>query len=328
MSPTRILVIGSLNVDMVTRTPKLPGAGETLTATSFSTGCGGKGANQAVACARAASRRYHGQDRSSPIMEVYMVGAVGSDSYGGMLISELSDNHINTECVKRFEDQITGVANIIVEEKSGENRIMVVPGANGSVTEADFNIYAYFVQPLPDLVVLQLEIPLETVLAVMNLAKECGVEVLLNPAPPLKIPDESLRGLGHLIMNFPEAIALAGNAAQPGVDGDFKRRIFKKFEALGVQNTIITLGNQGVLYSTGGGEYEQVQAVRVKQVVDTTAAGDTFVGYYAVEVARWKKERPGEAFSIGRAVYKANLAAARTVEKAGAMQSIPWADEI
>ena len=335
-SSPSILIIGSLNTDLTTLTLRLPLAGETLTATSFSTSCGGKGANQAVACARASRR--HPPPASNPSnisstashsiedfdIQVSMIGAVGSDVYGTQLLEELSSNEIEVSGISVHENVSTGVAVIIVESSTGENRILITPGANALVT---FN---KLVPPLPDLIVLQLEILLTTVLGVMKAAKQQGVDVLLNPAPAVELPVEALQGLAHLVMNESEASILSGGAPD-GEDTDSDLALlsaFHRFSELGVQHTIITLGSKGVAYSTGQGNFARKSAETVKEVVDTTAAGDTFVGTYAVEVVKWKRGGEEEDFDIEQAVGKANRAAARTVQRKGAMQSIPWMDEV
>ena len=209
-----ILVMGSLNMDLITRTSNIPRAGETLTASSFSTGPGGKGANQAVACARASNSRSvedRSTDRNKTCIEVHMIGGVGDDIYGERLVSELSSNGVNTENVKIVSDQASGVAVIIVEEKTGENRILVTPGANAFVDLRQLQILHDGSDNI-QLIVLQLEIPLQTILAVIDYAKRHRIEVVLNPAPAVHIPQQSLNGLDHLIMNESEAQVLAGSS--------------------------------------------------------------------------------------------------------------------
>ncbi|KAL9116954.1 MAG: hypothetical protein Q9187_006514 [Circinaria calcarea] len=335
-SPSRILIIGSLNTDLTTLTPRLPRAGETLTATSFRTGCGGKGANQAVACARASRRRppppadprnvsnSSSHDSDDVNVQVSMVGAVGSDTYGTQLLNELSGNGIDVSGISVHENVPTGVAVIIVESSTGENRILVIPGANALVT------FDNLVPPLPELVVLQLEIPLQIVLAVMRAARQQGVDVLLNPAPAVELPVEALQGLGHLVMNESEASILSGGVPDSEeADSDMAlQSALRKFSDLAVQQTIITLGAEGVAYSTGQGSFARLAAEEVDKVIDTTAAGDTFVGTYAVEVVKWKREQGEGTFDLRKAVGKANRAAARTVQRKGAMESIPWVDEV
>ena len=329
MSRPKILVVGSLNMDLTTRTPRMPSAGETLTANSFSTGCGGKGANQAVACARASRTfiRSSGptmtEERfTNPTVDVAMIGTVGSDPYGEQLLSKLKANGVDTTGIEVRKDQFSGVAVILVEEVSGENRILVTPGANAHVNPMEFKAMK---PPLPDLLVLQLEIPLETVLSTMRAAKKMGVDVLFNPSPPLDIPDADMKGLGHLIMNETEAQSMSGKLYSSQWNEEKRlENTFEHFVQLGVQHTVITLGARGLCYSVRKGGYKRIQSHEVDEVVDTTGAGDTFVGYYAVEVAKWKKSRSSEPFDIVLAVHKANKAAAKAVEKHGSLESIPW----
>ena len=332
MSLPSILVVGSLNMDLTTRTPRVPSAGETLTANSFSAGCGGKGANQAVACARASRTFIRSSkptlaehDFANISLDVAMIGCVGSDHYGQQLNYKLKLNGVDTTAIRVVENESSGVAVILVEEASGENRILVIPGANARVEPTKFEAWR---PPFPDLVVLQLEIPLETVLSVIRVAKEKGVDVLLNPSPPLDIPNTDMEGLGHLIMNETEAQSMLGTEYSSKWDEEEKlKNTFEHFLRLGVQHTVITLGAKGACYSRANGGYERIQGHEVAEVLDTTCAGDTFVGYYAVEVAKWKKRNSGEAFDIGRAVHTANRAAAKAVEKHGSLESIPWVDD-
>jgi len=341
-----IHVIGSLNIDLTTTTPRLPAAGETITATSFSTYPGGKGANQAVACARAtrsSSHYLHRDQLSSPhdidegvriafesdpsaTCDVTMTGAVGYDSFGILLRDTMTVNGVNVkESVSEIQGVTTGVAVIIVDETTGENRIMITPGANARVLpEAVCELPI----PLPDLIVMQLEIPLETVSHIMRLAREKGVDVILNPAPAVKLADEMLKGLAHLVLNETEAAILCGYDEEEWRD-DIEAYVAIAGDRLrekGVQHVVVTLGASGVAYSAPGAKWETISAIKVPEVVDTTAAGDTFVGYYAASIVEAK--RASKPWNIGEAVRRANMAAAKTVTKHGAMESIPWRDEL
>ncbi|TVY19677.1 Ribokinase [Lachnellula arida] len=319
MSKT-ITVIGSLNTDLVTLTPRVPSGGETLTATSFSTGPGGKGANQAVACARLS--RPNPTAPSS--ITVRMLGSVGADEFGPSLTTSLQSSLIDTSSITVAEGQSTGVAVILVEETTGENRILLSPGANHSLLPSSFASVSSLGVPKPDLVILQLEIPLETVLQIIKTAKEAGVDVLLNPAPAVKLPEDVFKGLGHLIVNESEAAILTSRSVADveaeGFDWDV---VTSEFLFKGVKNVIVTLGSKGAFFQSSGMEKGiSVKAEKVKKVVDTTAAGDTFVGAYAVSVVR-KGGVVGEEDVKG-----ACRAAGRTVEKEGAQSAIPWADEV
>ena len=310
-----ITIIGSLNKDIVTRTSRIPSAGETLTTISFDTGSGGKGANQAVACARLS--RSKGTDLQSGYLDVHMIGAVGDDQFGRELLESLNQDGVHTIEVRIRKHEKTGVAIVIVEEKTGENRILVSPNANYTLSPEDFTSIP---APYPDLIVLQLEIPLETVLQIIETAKEKDVEVLLNPAPAAELPDHTYKGLTHLIMNETEASLLSKTSGDLDLEATGRR-----FLDLGVQNVVITLGGRGAFYCSSGAERGGVVGVGRVNVIDTTAAGDTFVGAYAVRAAKHKHGYG--AFNLKEAVSWANTAASKTVEKEGAQKSIPWLDE-
>lgn len=314
MSPPLITIIGSLNKDLVIRTSRMPSAGESLTASSFATGSGGKGANQAVACARLS----HYQDGSGPVYaDVQMVGAVGDDQFGHELLDGLKQAGIDTSEVRTRASEQTGVAVVIVEEKTGENRILVSPNANATLLWGDFT---HIPTPLPDLIVLQLEIPLDTVVRIIDEARQRGIMVLLNPAPALEIPDEAYAGVTHLILNETEAAVLCNNSSELGL-----QPAAQSWLDLGVRNVVITLGARGAFYYSVEAKGGNVEVENVK-VVDTTAAGDTFVGAYAVRVAQHIED--GTFFDLKAAVKWANVAASKTVEKEGAQNSIPWLDEL
>ncbi|KAF2826705.1 Ribokinase-like protein [Ophiobolus disseminans] len=316
-----ISVIGSLNVDLVTRTPRVPVGGETLTAESFNIGWGGKGANQAVACARLSRTQQQALEGEKSDVEVRMVGAVGDDEFHSGFLKALQADGLNTNSIKILEGKKTGVAVITVETGTGENRIMFCPGANYEVEEKDL------VDADASVALFQLELPLKVVLHNMRVARRKGVETIINPAPAVPLPDEAYQGLGHLIVNETEAAILSGieNPAN-------WNEVAAIFIARGVRNVIITLGGEGVFYKTAKQQSESqdghiVPARKVK-VVDTTAAGDTFAGAYTVSVARWKAMSHGTDFELDVAIAHANRAASMTVQKAGAQSSIPWADEV
>ena len=343
MPPKTIQIIGSLNIDLITRTPRHPHPGETLTATTFTYGPGGKGANQAVACARLSRSKNNNQEAASasssstPNIHIDMIGAVGNDFFGHHLLSELKANGVDTTSVQQTDGEKTGTAVVIVEEDSGENRILITPGANASVVSPPSLIISpssssySSSMTLPDLIILQLEIPLQTVVSIIATARESGVDVLLNPAPAVgDLPRDVYKGLKHLIMNETEAAllmeALGSETEEVEERGNPKNTqdICERFHALGVTNVIITLGAKGVYYSCRHEDAEgcgHVPAAEVEKVVDTTAAGDAFVGAYAVAVV-------GHGAGVAEAVRWANMVGARTVAKEGAMGAIPWGDEV
>ena len=313
MTHPLITVVGSINKDLITRTSRVPGAGETLTSESFATGSGGKGANQAVACARLSKHDIHAPGKVS----IHMIGAVGDDSFATELINDLQQDGINTDAVQTVKGMNTGVSVIIVEEQTGENRILFSPGANYSL-ENDHVFQTLKGPNRPDLVLVQLEIRLELVLEVLEFTKNHGIDVLLNPAPALELPETAYPAISHLILNETEAATLSGKS------GDDWEGVARKFQDLGVKNVIITLGGEGVFYASGD-QKGHVPGEKVK-VVDTTAAGDTFVGAYAVSVVSQTADR--DNVDIEQAVRGANKAAAMTVQKKGAQEAIPYLGEL
>ncbi|KAK3306550.1 Ribokinase-like protein [Chaetomium strumarium] len=329
------MVIGSLNMDLVAYVPHHPLPGETLTADHFATSPGGKGANQAVACSKLSRRRDVSDlvEDPGPAAYVAMVGCVGKDDYGARLKQSLCDYGVHVHGVERREGVQTGVALIIVDGPTGENRIVLHPGANHALVPADLAMRIELDVNedslregqdwrVPDLFILQLEIPFETVLAVLRIAGRAR-DVLLNPAPARKLPDAVYDGLAHLVLNETEA-AILGEVEQASLDDEKGlQTVAERFVDKGVRNVIITLGGRGAYYMSSDGRKGLVPAEKAK-VVDTTAAGDTFVGQYALEVVGKQQTE----IDIEAAVRKANRAAAKTVERAGAQDSIPWREEL
>ncbi|KAG9234672.1 ribokinase-like protein [Amylocarpus encephaloides] len=325
MSQKTITIIGSLNTDLVTLTPRVPSGGETLTATSFSTGPGGKGANQAVACARLSRPKPTSSTPPSSSITVKMLGAVGSDEFGPPLLNSMKADGLDVSGVHVVSGQTTGVAVILVEESTGENRILLNPGANHHLQPSHFLTAESLGTPKPDLIIMQLEIPLPTVLQILKTAKEAGVDVLLNPAPAVKLPDETYPSITHLIVNETEAAILTSRTMEEVEASDFSWDIVtSELIAKGAKNVIVTLGSKGVFYVHVGMEKGvHVPAAEVEKVVDTTAAGDTWVGAYAVaQVGK------GTGVVSEEDVKWACEASGRTVEKQGAQSAIPWADEV
>ena len=255
----RILVIGSINTDLVTYTDRVPVGGETLVAQDFVILPGGKGANQAVAAARLGG-------------DVAIIGRVGADAFGREALAGLAAEGISADLVQVTEGVPSGVATILVES-SGENRILIVAGANGQVMPAD----------VPDaalqgaaLVVLQLEIPLATVADIIARSVALGVEVLLNPAPAASLDPAMLRGVRYLVPNRDELGRLAG---LPVGRTDEVVAAARRLVRRGVGCVIVTLGEDGALLVT----QERVAHVEAPRVtpVDTTGAGDAFIGCFA-----------------------------------------------
>lgn len=376
-----VRVIGSLNVDMVSVTPRFPDAGETITASSYFMSAGGKGANQAVASGRA-SRSQATPGKSA--MNVEMVGAVGGldGHFDALLKPTLEKSGVDTSRVQIVAKGYTGVAVIIVDSGAGgENRILFSPGANyeGMQAKQADVLGLGLTPPMPDVIVMQGEIPVDTTIGIMremsafkarNRAAgkrgiEAGPDVVFNPAPapPGGLPEDVYAAVDHFIMNETEADLMTPPGDQlrrtvPDADGlEKNEKVARYFHLLGVSYVIITLGSQGSWYSatdagtcpeSGNGSNRRftntIPADKVSQVLDTTAAGDTFVGAYAVEVAQWRESRraAGQAAQdvtdaekpiryqkiTEQAMKQATRAAARCVERQGAMDSIPWRDEL
>lgn len=295
-----VVVIGSLNMDLVTRAPRLPRGGETLIGHSFATVSGGKGANQAVAAARLGAK-------------VAMIGCVGNDDYGVRLRDALLAEHIDCEAVSVVEDS-SGVALIVVDDNS-QNAIVIVAGANGAMTPAVVDRFDAVLQ-VADVVICQLEIPDATVGHALKRARELGKTVILNPAPASRpLPADWFAAIDYLIPNESEAAALSGLAVDSLQSAETAAT---QLIAMGAGKVIVTLGAQGSLFANGNG-FEHFPAPTVK-AVDTTAAGDTFVGGFAAALADGKTE--AEAIRYGQ------IAAALSVTRAGAQPSIPTMSEV
>ncbi|MGW1723770.1 ribokinase [Streptomyces sp. NPDC002306] len=290
---THIVVLGSTNMDLLAYVEKAPQRGETVTGREFRTIPGGKGANQAVAAARAGAT-------------VSMIGAVGNDSFGTRLRSTLERAGVDTGPLRTAEGP-SGTAHIVVDDEGG-NAIVVVPGANGTVdrlTPGDEGVIAS-----ADALLLQLEIPLRTVVAGARTARAHGVRTILTPAPAQPLPPELLAATDLLVPNEHEAAALTGRT-------DPREAAAALLDQ--VPQVVITLGAAGSLYAARGAEPLTVPAPRVT-AVDSTGAGDTFVGALATAL--------GEARPVREAVAWAAAAAALSVQREGASASMPCRAEI
>ena len=293
----RILVVGSLNMDLTVHTPRLPRLGETVTGSDFAASPGGKGANQAVAAAKLGGN-------------VGMIGGVGRDVYAPRLCDNLHAAGVDTAGIIPF-DAATGVAVITV--CGGDNHIILDPGANHRLTPADLTARRELFARA-DLVLLQLEIPLDTVTAAARLARDCGAKVLLNPAPFQPLPDELLALTDVFVPNQHEAAGLVGRPADmPAQALDAARELI----ARGAGQVIVTLGEKGCVWCDGQAAF--AAGVYPVDTVDTTAAGDCFIGAYAVAISEGKSPR--------QAVRFASAASAVTVSRAGASVSLPTRSE-
>ena len=298
--PTKVVVIGSLNMDLVTRAPRLPRGGETLIGESFATVSGGKGANQAVAAARLGA-------------QVSMVGCVGSDAYGEELRAALLAEQIDCQAVSTVDDS-SGVALIVVDDNS-QNAIVIVAGANGALTPAVIDRFDAVLRAA-DVIICQLEVPDASVGHALKRGRELGKTVILNPAPASRpLPADWYASIDYLIPNESEASALSGLPVDSLASAETAA---SRLISLGAGKVIITLGAQGSLFANGKG-FEHFPAPKVK-AVDTTAAGDTFVGGFAAALAAGKSE--ADAIRFGQ------VAAALSVTRAGAQPSIPTLSDV
>lgn len=295
----KIVVIGSSNTDMICRVPLIPKPGETIMGTDFFIVQGGKGANQAVAAARAGG-------------DVVFIACVGDDSFGKQAIDAYKKDGIETSYIKKIKGVASGVALINIAD-SGENSISVAPGANAHLTPEIINQYREVILSA-DIILMQLEIPIETVYQVARMAHAAKIPVVLNPAPAREIDHDILAMLSIITPNEHEALLLSGL----GIETKSVSEMAVEIQKLGVQSVIITTGKEGALYRENDNE-EIVQGIAVK-AIDTTAAGDTFNGYLVVQLAQGKPIR--EAIKI------ANKAAAISVTRLGAQPSIPEIEDL
>jgi ribokinase len=292
-SAPRIAVLGSANMDIVAFVERAPESGETVTGTGVKLGCGGKGANQAIAAARLGAA-------------VSFIGAVGADGYGEALRAAFGSAGVDTTLLRR-SDEPTGTAHIVVDA-SGANRIVVVPGANGalrSLTAEDERLIAE-----SDVLLLQLESPLEVVVEGARVARAAGTRVVLTPAPARALPDELTRSVDLLVPNEHEALLVAG---RDELDTAIELLVTR------VRDVVVTRGERGGVHATGDGARTWFSTPAV-EAVDTTAAGDTFVGALAVGI--------GERRAWPEALARAAAAAAISVGRVGASESMPDRDEL
>lgn len=295
-----ILVVGSSNTDMVIQVDKFPLPGETILGGTFFMFPGGKGANQAVAAARLNGN-------------VTFIAKVGTDIFGKQAVQQFLMAGINTNFIITDPDHPSGVA-LITLDKKGENTIVVAQGANGALTVQDVEkAEKEFAQA--DIVLMQLEIPIDTVLQAAALGTRYGKKVILNPAPARQLPDELLRNLFMITPNESETETLLGSkiSDRASLEGA-ARTLYEK----GVTNVVITLGAEGAyVYNAEGG---RLLAAAKVETVDTTAAGDVFNGALAVAISENK--------TLDEAVAFANRAAAISVTRRGAQASAPYRHEI
>ena len=305
-----IVIIGSINMDLVLNVPRMPLPGETLSGGRFQTISGGKGANQAVACARL----------SDDSVKVAMVACLGDDAFGTELRAALRNDGIDDSHISTIAGEASGVASILVDA-GGQNSIVLAAGANDALSPAHIDAARSLIEQAR-IVVLQLETPLATVIHAIKLAHQLGKTVVLNPAPapaPAQaLPAALLAQVDYLIPNEIEAAMLAGlSAASLDNDAAIEAAV-AKLRADGSSNVLVTLGEKGVYAALSSGSVHF--AAQPTKAVDTTAAGDTFIGGFVAALAEGRSEADAIAFG--------QRAAALSVARIGAQTSIPYRREL
>lgn len=291
---TSILVVGSINVDLVAQMERFPNDGETVIGKKYLTVFGGKGANQAVAAARLGA-------------EVHFIGCVGQDNFSEKIIKNLKQEKIDTSLIGKV-NQPTGTAFILVNQNA-VNKIIVIPGANKEVTPEYIKTAFKRLKSKPKITLLQLEIPINSVIEAAKQAKGIGSLVILNPAPAQKLPNSIFNYLDYIIPNETEAKSLT---AENTVE---KAAIVLKNS--GAKNVIITMGNKGSLIFKDKVKY--IPPYKIK-AVDPTAAGDAFIAAFAVSISNGKPET--------ETIQSANAAGALTATKIGAQISLPFGTDL
>ena len=292
----KIVVLGSMNMDLTILADPFPKKGETVSGSNYAQVPGGKGANQAVAAGRMGA-------------DISFISACGNDGFGDILIEELKKSNVDTEGIIRREIH-TGIA-LIVREADGDNRIILTAGANGKILPSMVKTIKSVIEEA-DILLLQLEIPMETVEYAASLANKSGTMVILDPAPAVKLSDELLFNVDYLLPNEHELDLVLGRTS-----GSLREKadtLIKK----GVRKVILTEGKKGITIVSDK-EMQKIEAPDLPPV-DTTAAGDTFAGAFAYGLAsNWEMTRAAE-FAVN--------AASLSVTKVGAQSSIPWLKEV
>ena len=309
MKKPKILVVGSFMMDLVASAKRAPNLGETVIGSAFRTAPGGKGANQAVQAARLGA-------------VTDMVGCVGNDSFGREMIEALKSSGVDTSRVKVCEELPSGVGHIEIQDgpEGVQNRIIVVPGANYDLKPSDLDWLKEGIKSY-DMVIMQLELEMETIEYVARLAHDAGVPVMLNPAQAAALSDELLSCVTYLTPNETEAAILTGvkTDAEGRLVEDNLKNAASVLMNKGVENVIITLGDQGAALCTKEG-IQIIPCVRMTDVKDPTAAGDSFVGGFCAGISA--------GLSMHEALQLAVHTAAITVCGHGAIPSLPTLDQV
>ena len=306
----KILVVGSFMMDLIASTKQAPKSGETIIGLKFQTAPGGKGANQAVQCARLGAH-------------VTMVGQVGDDAFGKIMTDTAAAAGVDVSHVTVDKNESSGVGHILLEvtEHGAQNRITVCPGANFTLTVEDV---AWLKEDIKnyDLLMMQFELPMEVIEAVAGWAHEAGVLVMVNPAPAAPISAKLLSCATYLSPNEHEAAIIADHplrADESGVNMEDVQAVSEAFQARGVENLIITLGENGSIVAGKNGIHHTA-CVKMPHVADPTAAGDSFVAAFCTGLCAGLPQ--GEALAF------ASHTAAITVSRMGAMPSLPTVSEV
>lgn len=305
----KILVVGSFMMDLIASTKRAPNSGETVVGLKFQTAPGGKGANQAVQCARLGAH-------------VTMVGQVGDDAFGKIMTDTAAAAGVDVSHVSVDKNESSGVGHIVLEvtEHGAQNRITVCPGANFTLTVEDV---AWLKEEIGqyDLVMMQFELPMEVIETVAQWAHDAGVKVMINPAPAAPMSDKLLACATYLSPNEHEAALLADHAidVSNGINMEDVEIVSKAFQARGVENLIITMGENGSIVAGKDGIHH-TQCVKMPHVADPTAAGDSFVAAFCTGLCAGLPQ--GEALAF------ASHTAAITVSRMGAMPSLPTVSEV
>lgn len=296
-----IFVLGSINTDLVMTADRMPMTGESLKGSCFVINQGGKGANQAVAC-----KKLGGES-------VAFIGAVGDDSFGQELLRSLSSYGVGVDAVS-VKNCNSGVCMIILDKSKNDNVLVIELGANEQVEYEDFCDYLDEHAEEGDIFITQLEITLNAVQNGLKKAKEKGMYTVLNPSPAVKIGEEFLKNVDLIVLNETECELIAGVTVEGSEEA---KRVYTYFADYGVRETLITLGAKGCYYLNGECVYCPAKKV---EAVDTTSAGDTFIGALAV--------RKASGYSVASSLEFATRCSAITVSRVGASSSIPTLDEV